>query len=132
MNKKENQSFHIEYKYENDIRKENEELFKNISEDKKSEFLFKGEHLYYLGRGHDFLRGFFSEYVTQSGVKAWQFGGLWLIGSDEYEYINNEFVLIPPPPPQEPIDWSEMSFPIVKSVAAKTLSDELISVKPKK
>jgi hypothetical protein len=68
MNKKENQSFHIEYKYENDIRKENEELFKNISEDKKSEFLFKGEHLYYLGRGHAILRGFFSEYVTQSGV----------------------------------------------------------------
>jgi hypothetical protein len=132
MSKKENQSFHIEYKYENDVRKENEELVKNISEDKKSEFVFKGEPLYYLGRGHAFLRGFFSEYATQSGVKAWQFGGLWLIGSDEYEYINNEFVLIPPPPPQEPIDWSEMSFPIVKSVAAKTLSEELISVKPKK
>jgi hypothetical protein len=132
MSKKENQSFHIEYKYENDVRKENEELVKNIIEDEKSEFVFKGEHLYYLGQGHAFLRGFFSEYVTQSGVKAWQFGGLWLIGSDEYEYINNEFVLIPPPPPQEPIDWSEMSFPIVKSVAAKTLSGELISIKPKK
>jgi hypothetical protein len=133
INKKENQSFHMEYKYEDDIRKENEELVKNISEDKKSEFVFKGEHLYYLGEGHAFLHGFFSEYVTQSGVKAWQFvDGLWLIGNDEYEFSNNEFVLIPPPPPKEPIDWSEMSFPIVKSVAAKTLSDELISVKPKK
>ena len=132
MSKKENQSFHMEYKYEDDIRKENEELGKNVTEDGKSEFVFKGEPLYYLGRGHAFLHGFFSEYVTQSGVKAWQFGGLWLIESDKYEYINNEFVLIPPPPPQEPIDWSEMSFPIVKSVAAKTLSDELISIKPKK
>ena len=50
-------------------KKENEELFKNISEDKKSEFVFKGEHLYYLGQGHAFLRGFLANMLPNQASK---------------------------------------------------------------
>ena len=77
------------------------------------------------------MYGFYNEYITKTGIRATQYAsGLWNIGSDDYEWKNNEFVIIPKAE-SHPIDWDLLSFPIVKNVSAKTLANELQSIKPK-
>ncbi len=122
--------FHFVYVTDEDVKKENTELVNSISEDKKSEYVFKGEDLYYLGMGHGFVFGFFSEYITKSGVKAWQYhSGKWSIENHDYNYINNEFVLIPPSPPSEPVDFSSVQFPKVNNLGGP-VALKLPTVKP--
>ena len=131
MSKEKKPLFHIVSHTDADERREREELIKNLSEDKKSEFVFKGEDLYYIGGGHAWLYGFFDEYITKSGIKAWGYhSGKWSIEGNEYEYVDGEFIFIPPPPPSEPVDFSSIQLPIVKNVSAKTLSDDLLPIKP--
>jgi len=131
MNKQENK-IHIVYVTEEDIKNETKKLISEITEDKISIFFFNGEALYSTGCGHDFVYGFYTNYITKTGIRATQYVsyGLWNIGSDDYEIKNDEFVLIPKAE-SYPIDLDKLSFPIVKNVSAKTISEELISVKPK-
>ena len=130
MNKEENK-FHLVYTTEEDIKNETKKLVSEITEDKISIFSFNGESLYETGHGHNFVYGFYNEYITKTGIRATRYAsGLWNIGSDDYEWKNNEFVIIPKAE-SHPIDWDTLSFPIVKNVSAKTLANELQSIKPK-
>ena len=130
MNKEENK-FHLVYTTEGDIKNETKKLVSEITEDKISIFSFNGESLYETGYGHNFVYGFYNEYITKTGIRATQYAsGLWNIGSDDYEWKNNEFVIIPKAE-SHPIDWDTLSFPIVKNVSSKTLANELQSIKPK-
>lgn len=130
MNKEENK-FHLVYTTEEDIKNETKKLVSEITEDKISIFSFNGESLYETGYGHNFVYGFYNEYITKTGIRATRYAsGLWNIGSDDYEWKNNEFVIIPKAE-SHPIDWDTLSFPIVKNVSDKTLANELQSIKPK-
>ncbi len=132
---KEEKGFHIVHKTMADIERENQETANAVTEEQKTEFVFNGENLYYLGSGHAFLNGFFNEYITKSGVKIWQYlSGQWTIlgnSGDDCELIDNELHLIPkePTPPSEPIDWSSIEFPRVKKLSGP-IADKLPSVKP--
>ena len=61
MNKEE-KGFHFVYKTDEDVEREIKETAECVSEDKKTEYNFNGESLYYLGGEHSFLYGFFNEY----------------------------------------------------------------------
>ena len=133
---KEEKGFHFVYKTDEDIERENKETAEGLTEDKKTDYVFNGESLYYLGVGHAFLYGFFNEYITKSGTKVWEYhSGRWTIlgnSGDDCELIDNELHLIPkePIPPSEPIDWSSIEFPRVKNLTGP-IADKLISVQPK-
>lgn len=130
MNKEQNK-FHLVVVTEEDIKNETKKLISEITEDKISIFSFNSEHFYKTSHGHDFVYGFYIEYITKTGIRATQYAsGLWNIGSDNYEWKNDEFVIIPKVE-SHPIDWDSLSFPIVKNVSAKTLASELHSFKPK-
>ncbi len=124
--------FHFVYKTEEDVKRENQEKAKSVNEDKKSEFIFNGETFYLIGRGHSFVFGFYEEYITKSAIIGQKYiSGKWLIDSDDYEYVNNEFVLIQKQPYQKkPLDESSFNFPTVKQVSTVLLSDELSSIQP--
>ena len=130
MNKEQNK-FHLVYVTEEDIKNETKKLVTEITEDKISIFSFKGENLYETGHGHNFVYGFYTEYITKNGLRATQYAsGLWNIGSDDYKWKNEEFIMIPKAE-SHPIDWDSLSFPIVKNVSAKTIANDLQSIKPK-
>ena len=130
MNKEQNK-FRLVVVTEEDIKNKTKKLVSEITEDKISIFTFNGEHFYKTSHGHDFVYGFYIEYITKTGIRATQYAsGLWNIGSDNYEWKNDEFVIIPKAE-RHPIDWDSLSFPIVKNVSAKTLANELQSFKPK-
>ena len=125
---------HFIYKTHEDLKMENQEKSKSVNEDDKSDFIFNGEPFYLIGRGHSFGLGFYEEYITKSAIVGHRYpSGNWLIDSDDYGYVNNEFVLIQKQPHQEkPFDESSFNFPMVKQVSTKLLSGQLISVQPKK
>ena len=65
------------------------------------------------------------------GVKATGYvSGMWNIGKDDYNYKDSVFTEIPKVE-HTLVDWSDIKLPIIKSMQAKTISDDLISVKPK-
>jgi len=123
--------FHFVYPTDEDIQRENEKIAFELKEEQKTEFVFNGEHLYELGRGHEFLNGFFTEYITKSAKKAWRYdSGKWNILGDSYDYEDGNFVLIPRPEiKNEPIDWNEVVFPMVKNLSGP-IADKLPSVQP--
>jgi len=128
---KEKPLFHIVHVTTEDQRRENEKIISELTEDKKSEFSFKGNYFYETGRGHAFLFGFFTSYITKTGIESWRYdSGKWSIGDGRYDYVDGEFVLIPPPPPSEPVDWSSIEFPRVKNLTGP-IAHDLVSVKPK-
>ena len=128
---KEKPLFHIVHVTAEDQRRENEKIISELTEDKKSEFSFNGNYFYETGRGHAYGLGFFSKYITKTGIEAWRYdSGLWSIGDGRYDYVDGEFVLIPPPPPSEPVDWSSIEFPRVKNLIGP-IAHKLPSVKPK-
>jgi len=112
-----------------DLKKELEETISNLTEDKKSDFKFKGEDLYEIGSGHDFVHGWFLKYVTKSGVQATDYESCWVIGGNDYELKDGVFVEMPKLE-HKPIDWSEIKLPAVKNVKAKTIGEDLKPVKP--
>lgn len=133
MGNKKEPLFHFVNKTDEDIRKENEERGRNVSENKKSEYTFNGQDLYFVGMGHAFGMGYFNEYITKSGIVArlFHYSLKWNIGNDKYEYVDGEFVLIPPTPVSDtPIDWESIQFPRVKNMTGP-IADEIISVQPK-
>lgn len=124
MNKEQNK-FHLVYVTEEDIKNETKKLVAEITEDKVSIFSFKGENLYETSHGHNLVYGFYTQYITKTGLRATQYAsGLWNIGSDDYEWKNEEFVIIPKAEIY-PIDYGTLSFPIVRNIIAKTLASDL-------
>ena len=125
------EKFHLVYTTEEDIKNNIKRIISELTEDKKSIFLFNGEYFYEIGRGHNFVYGFYTEYVTKTGILANQYSsGRWSIGSDQYKIQDGEFVMLPKAEITE-IDFNNVSFPVIKSFNAKTIASELISVQPK-
>lgn len=121
----------ITYVTAEDIRNLDLETAKNVSEDKKTDIVFNGENLYYLGVGHCFLNSFFSEYITKSAIKIRQYSNFWSINNEDYNLIDDKFVLIPKEPyVHNPIRFEDLTFPTIKNVKPNLLSDKLISLKP--
>jgi hypothetical protein len=122
---------HFKYITDEDIKRETLELVSNIKEEDKSIFVFNDESLYETkGHGHDFVYGFYQEYVTKSGIRANQYASsLWIIGNDSYFHKDGNFELIPKPEVNE-ISFDNLSFPLAKQVHAKAVSTDLISVTP--
>ena len=127
----------IEHLYPEDVRRQNLAAAASVTEEQRSEFIFNGEPLYQLGRGHAFLNGFFTEYITKSGIAARRYdSGKWEIGGDSYEFADGAFVLIsrkehtPPTPEKMMESWNPVPFPIVKSVADQVIGIDLMPVKP--
>lgn len=121
--------FKLKFITDDDVKRETLQLVADIKEETKSEFEFDGEPFYCIGRGHSFGYGFYLEYITKTGIRAKQFNsGLWFIGSEEYTY-DKKWILIPKPE-YTPIDFSKLTFPVVKNVKDTTLAQQLTSVKP--
>lgn len=127
----------IEHLYPEDVKQQNLAAAASVTEEQRSEFIFNGEPLYQLGRGHDFLNGFFTKYITESGIAARRYAsGKWEIDGDSYEFVDGAFVLIPrkerttPTPEQMMESWNSVPFPIVKSLAAQVIGIDLMPVKP--
>lgn len=132
MNTLDKTTFHFKYVTESDVQKETENLISKISKENITEYEFNGEILYNTGgHGHDFAKGFYSEYITKSGIRATQYSlGRWYIENDSYSYEDGQFTLFGEQK-SHPIAWENISFPIVKHVNAKSIANDLISVKPK-
>lgn len=125
--------FHFTYITDEDVKRETLKLVDNISEEDKSIFVFNGEILYKTkGHGHNFVYGFYQEYITKSGIRATQYlSGLWIIGNEQYIYKNDNFKLLPKSEVNENLSLENLSFPVIKNIQAKTISSDIISVKPK-
>lgn len=116
---------------EEDLKRELDEKIANLKEDQKSKFEFEDHPFYKIGHGHCFGRGFYVEYVTKSGIHAYQFGSVWHINGDTYDYIDEEYAKRPTLKPSPPIDLSKITFPVVAQVAAKTIGLDIVPVIPK-
>jgi hypothetical protein len=127
--------FHLEYIYPEDVKRIQQEKASRVKKKQRSEFIFQGEPLYKLGRGHEFVKGFYTEYVTKTGIAATRYDSeLWIIDNAPYEFKGGEFVLVPRKvyptltPEQMMGSWDSVSFPIVKNVAAKISGCDLVPV----
>lgn len=132
--KKEKPLFHFEVYTEADQKRDDEKKRSEIKEENKSEYNFNGEPFYVTSGGHDFVFGWFNEYMTKTGIKAYGYhSGRWVIGSEEY-YLNKkgEFEKLEYPERDPNFTFENVSFPIVKNVGASTLVQDLPSVQPKK
>lgn len=132
--KKRNQGFTLDYITEEDEKKELERILSSLKEEDKIDVEFNGESLYYIGSGHDFLYSFFKKYVTKSGICAtyYMYGNFWIIDSKEYKYKDDAFTeVIREANKSSETKWDNFQFPIVKNIEARTLSDDIIPVKPK-
>ena len=131
---KKNVNFTFVYESEEETKRNKENVILSLTDEQKSEFIFNSQPLYILGRGHSFLRGFFLEYITKTGITAWCFSPeLWVIDGEEYEYKNNEFIRkIQIIDNSRPIGFSDFNdfFPTVKKTNDKLLAEDLISIKP--
>jgi len=111
--------------------KERAKIVRDLKESQKTEYIFNDEYLYEVGRGHDFAFGFFTTYVTKSGIWATEYGNYWAIGANKYELVDGEWIELEEPE-ETVVDLSsvDFTFPVVKSTHSRLLSDELISVTP--
>ena len=119
--------FHLEYIYPEDVKRIQQKKASRVKKKQRSDFIFQGEPLYKLGRGHEFLKGFYTEYITKTGIAATRYDSeLWIIDNEQYEFKGGEFVQVPrkvypiPTPEQMMESWNSAPFPIDKNVAAKT------------
>lgn len=132
MKNKEEKGFHFVYVTDEDLKREIEKRILELTEDQKSDFVFENHHLYELGRGYDFIYGFYNEYLTKNGIQARQYlSGLWRINNEFYKYKDSNFVLEPKSIDEKPMDFSKVVFPVIKSISAKTLSGDIIDVSPR-
>lgn len=134
--KKEKPLFHFEVYTEADQKRDDEKKRSEIKEENKSEYSFNGEPFYVTGGGHDFVFGWFNEYMTKTGIKAWGYhSGRWVIGGNTYKLKKNgkfekEEIFVRDP--NANFKFESVSFPIVKNVGTSTLAQDLPSVQPKK
>ena len=133
IKKEENQGFSFVYMTEENVKSEINKKISKLTEEQKSEFIFNNQPLYKLGNGHNFLYGFFTEYLTKTGISArYYVNGRWYINGEFYDYINSVFIKIPKIETNlNPIDFNSLSFPTIKNINIKTLSEDLIPIKPK-
>ena len=131
--KKKDPNFKINFVTDEDQRKIDQERITKLTEDQKSEYKFQGEYFYELGRGHEFLMGFFTEYITKNGLTAWEYdSGIWRIQDQDYTYSNGEFQAEPTHKTENRnIKWDEISFPKVQKIHAKSISDDLVPEVPR-
>lgn len=93
IDKEEKPFFSFVCKTEEDIKLEINKQISELVESQQSEFKFNNETLYKLGNGHSFCYGFFTEYLTKTGVSARHYvNGRWHINGIVYSYINSEFI----------------------------------------
>ena len=111
--------------------KERAKIVRNLKESQKTEFIFNNEYLYEVDNGHDFVFGFYTTYVTKSGIWVTEYGNYWAIGDKKYELVDNEWIeLEEPEETVSDLSSVDFTFPVVKSTHSGLLSDELTSVKP--
>lgn len=124
----------IEPIYPEDVKRENERIASCLKEEQLSEFSFNGEPLYLIGQGHEFVYGHYNQYLTKSAKPARYYilRNFWCIEGEDYEYVDNEFVLLPKKEYKSLSleDVKEFKFPIIKSTIPKIISNDLISVQP--
>ena len=128
----ESELFRLEVKTEEDAKRERLKQASEVTEDMKSEFIFNGEHLYVLGNGHSFGRGFFVEYITESATVVRRFDDRWFSNGEEYTHSPEngfELVLLQKLPDEHP-GFGEFVFPTALKVAATTMSLDLAPLKP--
>lgn len=123
-------NFHFTYMTDDDIKRENITQINNLTEDKLSEIIFNGESFYILGKGHSFCYGFFTKYITKSGIIGFDYGRFWVIDGVLFDYENYQFVkkrevLIRNP------NMSDFSSLLSQSkiYVGKSISEDLVSVK---
>tara|TARA_R110001632_G_scaffold16672_1_gene53484 strand:+ start:741 stop:1136 length:396 start_codon:yes stop_codon:yes gene_type:complete len=113
-----------------DAQRELKKTIENLTDEQKSDFKFKGEYLHEIGSGHDFVHGWFFNYVTKSGVQATDYENYWVIDGSDYKLKDDVFVELPKVE-RKPIDWSSITFPVINNVQAKTIGEDLTPVQPK-
>lgn len=88
-----------------------------ITKENESEFIFEGEILYRVGRGHDFIRGFFIGYITESNKVYRNFIGtnFWVCGNEEFTYENNKLIPVEKTS-YVPINWDSIELPRIKKL----------------
>lgn len=123
----------ISYITEEDIKKERLERAVNLTEDELSKYKWNGKPLYKIGHGHSFGRGFYIEYLTKDAECVTQYHDSWFNEGDEYKYNKEteiyEQVIIEKVEHKD-IDFSNLNFPTVKNVKAKSIGMDLEPVKP--
>lgn len=129
---KEQKKLKFVYLTEEDVKLKISKQIYKLTEEQKSEFIYNNQPLYKLGTGHDFCYGFFTEYLTKTGINARCYiNNIWHINGEVYNYINSEFIKIPKIKRNlNPINFKNISFPLMKNSKTKTLAEDLISVKP--
>ncbi len=126
---------HIKYVTDKDREREKKKTLKNLKESQKTDIIFNGEHFYDIGGGHDFVFGWFTRYITKSGIEATNYyGGTWMISGEhggEYELKDAAWTKIDRPEPTK-VDWNnvDLTFPVVKKTQASLLADDIVPVVP--
>jgi len=125
---------YLDFIDDNEYNKRKQEAINSLTEEQKTDIIFEGEKLYYLGGGHDFVFSFFKEYVTKSGVEAKHYlsDDYWIINNVKFLYKNNSFLLVVKKPKniEQETDWSNFIFPIAKKIKPTLLSDLIEPVIP--
>lgn len=125
---------HFKYVTEKDRAREKKKTLRNLKESQKTDIVFDGENFYDIGGGHDFVFGFFTSYITKSGVEATEYhSGLWRIGGDkggEFNLTDGEWVKIEREEPKPSGSFEDVKFPIVRNVPAVTVADKIQPVTP--
>jgi hypothetical protein len=66
----------------------------HLNSEMVTNFIFEEEPLYYLGGNYCFMRSYYREYSTLSGIIARYYilGDFWKIGGVEYHYLEGKFI----------------------------------------
>lgn len=92
-----------------------------ITKENESEYIFEGEILYRVGRGHDFIRGFFIGYITESNKVYRNFNGtnFWQCehkdAIKEFTYENNKLTPVEKKP-HVTLNFDSIELPLIKNV----------------
>ena len=118
-----------------DIDNQLQQTIKGLTDNDKTNFVWDGKPLYKIDHGHCFGRGFYIKYTTLDAIVVIQYGSRWFCNDDEYRYDKETGIydkVIIEKVETNDIDFNEVigSFPVVKSVSSKSISDDLIPIKP--
>lgn len=113
--------------------KRKQESIAALTDDQKTGIFFNDEEFYFLGMGHSFIRSFFKQYITKSGVEAFEYHSFWDINRKEYNYKDGSFTeIIREPYKESKLGISDIQLPKLKlKVSPTSIADLLKPVKPK-
>ena len=100
--------------------KRKQEALDNLTDDQKTDMVWKGEEVYWIGKGHSFLLGSFKHYLTKSGIelKCFLRNSEWSIDNEigNYRYEEGNWVKIERHKPKEANkdSFSSVVFPTIK------------------